>query len=127
MNGKSFFQKDCMVWGVGLWLFGYLLGFLFYAFMPAEMIGWFITPIGVVFTCIVLWKWVHIRALAEGLIVGFFWSVIAIILDYIFIVKLLNPTDGYYKLDVYLYYASMFLLPIIAATLGQNDNPGLPD
>lgn len=34
------------------------------------------------------------------------------ILDYVFIVKAFNPSDGYYKVDVYLYYALTFLLPV---------------
>jgi hypothetical protein len=31
----------------------------------------------------------------------------------LFIVKLLNPADGYYKADVYLYYALTFISPLI--------------
>ena len=38
----------------------------------------------------------------------------AIVLDYLLIVKALNPADGYYKLDVYLYYALTFILPLAA-------------
>ena len=48
------------------------------------------------------------------------WAVLAIVLDYIFIVKLLAPVDGYYKLDVYLYYANCLLLPLAAAALRRN-------
>ncbi|HEY1303237.1 MAG TPA: hypothetical protein VGF24_06790 [Vicinamibacterales bacterium] len=33
-------------------------------------------------------------------------------LVYLFIVKALKPADGYYKLDVYLYYALTFLIPV---------------
>ncbi len=52
-----------------------------------------------------------IPILAIGL--GLIWTVMAIFLDYIFLVKLLNPADGYYKLDVYLYYTITLILPII--------------
>jgi len=38
---------------------------------------------------------------------------IAVIFDYLFLVKMFKPTDGYYKLDVYLYYILTFLLPLI--------------
>jgi len=31
----------------------------------------------------------------------------------LFIVKAFKPADGYYKLDVYLYYALTFALPLI--------------
>lgn len=45
------------------------------------------------------------------------WTLIAIIFDYFFLVKLLKPADGYYKLDVYLYYSLTFILPVVAGTL----------
>jgi hypothetical protein len=32
-------------------------------------------------------------------------------------VKLLNPADGYYKFDVYLYYLIALVLPMAAARL----------
>jgi hypothetical protein len=41
------------------------------------------------------------------------WVLIAIACDYLFLVKALKPADGYYKLDVYLYYALTFVLPLI--------------
>ena len=28
-------------WGFALWLFGYVLGMLFFAFVPKEFIGWY--------------------------------------------------------------------------------------
>ena len=42
-------------------------------------------------------------------------TAMAIVLDYLFIVKAFNPPDGYYKLDVYLYYALTFLAPLAVA------------
>jgi hypothetical protein len=42
------------------------------------------------------------------------WTLIAIVFDYLFIVKTLMPADGYYKLDVYLYYALTLILPLVA-------------
>ena len=39
------------------------------------------------------------------------------VMDYVFIVLLLQPADGYYKLDVYVYYASAFILPVLAGWL----------
>ena len=37
---------------------------------------------------------------------------IAIVCDYFFLVKVFNAADGYYKLDVYLYYTLTFALPL---------------
>jgi len=38
------------------------------------------------------------------LLLAISWTLIAIIFDYLFLVKVFKPADGYYKLDVYLYY-----------------------
>ena len=99
-------------WGSGLWLIGYLLGIVLFAFVPAALIGWIITPIGVVITV-----WVLLRVKGEPLwfyaMLSAVWTLLAVILDYVFIVKAFNPSDGYYKADVYLYYALTFLLPVI--------------
>lgn len=104
-------------WGFALWLFGYLLGFLFYPLVPVAMIGWCVTPFGLAAVCFVLWKWIRAGSLRDGLMVGAVWCAIAIVCDHVFIVKLLDPPDGYYKLDVYIYYAVTLALPVIVARL----------
>ena len=108
---------DLFGWGFALWLFGYLLGFVFYAFVPPAQIGWYVMPLGIAATCLVLWKFVAFDTLTDGVWLGIAWAAIAVVFDYLFIVKLLDPPDGYYKPDVYLYYALMLLLPIGAAFL----------
>ena len=108
----KFLIRDVLGWGLLLWLVGYLLGFVFYAFVPVALIGWLVTPFGIALTCFVLWKWVRVDRWSAAMLLGIGWSVIAIVCDYAFIVKLLNPSDGYYKLDVYLYYLLMFALPV---------------
>lgn len=119
MDRKRVIQRNGIGWGIGLWLFGYILSILFSLLMPLEMIRWFVTPISVVATCIVLWKWVHVRTLRTGFIIGAIWCALAVILDYLFIVMLLSAPSGHYQLDAYLYYASLLLLPAIAVTLRQ--------
>lgn len=102
--------KDSFGWGFLLWLIGYILGFLFFAFVPPAMIGWVIMPIGTAITLWVLFKKIKID---NFLLLAIIWTIIAIVLDYFFIVKALKPADGYHKLDVYLYYALTFILPLI--------------
>jgi hypothetical protein len=106
-----------ILWGLGLWLFGYLLGFVFFALVPTEQLGWYIMPFGIAATCLVLWRWLKLDSLQNGVTTGVIWTVIAVIADYLLIVKLLQPPDGYYKLDIYLYYALTFLLPVVFAVL----------
>ena len=107
------FLKDAFGWGVTLWLIGYILGMILFAFVPAGLIGWIIFPIGTVLTIYILLKKIKGETLQYYFLIALIWTAIAIIADYFLIVKALNPPDGYYKLDVYLYYALTFLLPLI--------------
>ena len=114
---QRFVIRDCIGWGVLLWLIGYAFGIVLFPLVPPAMLGWYIMPIGLLVTAFVLWKWVRVEAWSRAVLLGIIWCAIAVVLDYVFIVKMLKPADGYYKLDVYLYYASAFLLPVIAALL----------
>jgi hypothetical protein len=105
--------KDSLGWGFILWLIGYVLGIILFFVLPASSIGWFILPVGLIITLWVLLKKIKGGTLQYYLMLAAVWTVIAIVLDYLLIVKALNPADGYYKLDVYLYYALTFIIPII--------------
>ncbi|MFA6252419.1 MAG: hypothetical protein WCX74_03395 [Candidatus Paceibacterota bacterium] len=111
MNKKLL--KDYFGWGFVLWLIGYTLGFVFFMIVPKETIGWYIMPIGTVIALWVLFKKVKSRNLRYYFVMAVIWTAMAIVLDYLFIVKALNSGDTYYKLDVYIYYALTFALPII--------------
>jgi hypothetical protein len=105
--------KDALGWGFALWIIGYILGFIFFAIVPPSLIGWVIMPIGIAVTLWVLLKKIKGDSFIYYLIVAVAWTLIAIIFDYLFIVIMLHPVDGYYKLDVHLYYALTFILPLI--------------
>lgn len=107
------FLIDFLGWGILLWLIGYILGIVFYMFLPSSIIGWVIMPIGVLISLFILIKKIQSTSLKYYLIVALVWTLIAIIFDYFFLVKIFKPADGYYKLDVYLYYGLTFLLPIL--------------
>jgi hypothetical protein len=111
--------KDITLWGLALWLAGYLLGFIFYALVPTSAIGWCVMPFGILMTCWVLRTRIGAQPIGYAALLGLGWALIAIAGDYLFLVKLLDPPDGYYKLDVFLYYAVTFLLPIGASLLEQ--------
>jgi hypothetical protein len=105
--------KDALGWGVVLWLIGYLLGIVLFMFVSQGMIGWFIMPIGIALSLWILFKKVRGDSWPYFLKIAISWTAIAVIFDYLFLVKLFKPQDGYYKLDVYLYYLSTFLLPLL--------------
>ncbi len=104
--------KNSLVWGFILWLIGYILSFILFFIVPSSFIGWAIMPIGIVITSWVLFKKIKSEDFKYYLVLSITWTVIAVALDYLFIVKALNPADGYYKPAVYLYYVLTFALPL---------------
>jgi hypothetical protein len=111
---------DTLGWGFALWLIGYVLGFILFFVLPPSLIGWIIMPIGALITFWVLFKRVKSVSFRYYLILSVVWTAIAVVFDYLFIVKALSPADGYYKLDVYLYYALTFIIPLIVGWLKYN-------
>lgn len=107
------FLKDSFGWGFVLWLIGYALGFVFFFLMPPTLIGWVIMPIGIVITIWVLINKIRGENFPYYMKLAVIWTLIAVVCDYLFLVQLLKPEDGYYKVDVYLYYLSTLLLPNI--------------
>ena len=111
MNKQIF--KDTIGWGVALWLIGYVLGIVLFPVVAPSMIGWVIMPIGIAVTLWALFKKVKSESFKDYFLIAFVWTLLAIILDYLFLVMVFKPVDGYYKLDVYLYYVLTFVLPIV--------------
>lgn len=105
--------KEMLGWGVLLWLVGYLLGIVLFMVVPQSMIGWIIMPIGILLTFWILLKKVKSNTFNDYLLLAIVWTLIAIVFDFLFLVKLFQPADGYYKLDVYLYYTVTFCLPLL--------------
>jgi len=106
--------KDALAWGAGLWLIGYVLGIVLFAVVPVNLIGWIIMPVGIAITVWVAFKKVKGETLRHYCLVALAWTLIAVLGDYVFIVQAFKPADGYYKLDVYLYYALTITIPLLA-------------
>lgn len=106
---------NTLLWGFLLWLFGYILGIVFFMLVPAEAIGYYVLPIGVIATIWVLLEKIERESFTCYAMVGVFWAIIAVLLDYVFIV-LLFQSASYYKPDVYLYYLLALFLPAAVGT-----------
>lgn len=104
--------KDSFGWGIILWLVGYILGIILFMVVPQSLIGWVIMPIGTALTLWVLFKRIKRKTLKYYILLGVIWTVIAILCDYMFLVKAFKA-DGYYKLTVYMYYFLTFTLPLL--------------
>ena len=120
MKADKKFYKDTFGWGFLLWLIGYILGIILYMLMPVSAIGWIITPFETLFTLWVLIKKINSYSFQYYLVIGIVWTILAVVLDYFLIAKAFNAEDGYYKFDVYLYYALTFILPIIVGLRKQS-------
>lgn len=107
------FLKDSLGWGFILWLIGYVLSIILFMVAPAYLIGYVLTPVGAGCSLLVLWKKIKSQNLSYYFYVGLVWLGLAVVLDYLLIVKAFNPADGYYKWDIYLYYSLTILLPLI--------------
>lgn len=106
--------KDMAGPGTGLWLIGYLASLALY-FTPLweTMGGWILLVIFTPVTVAIAWWWFKQREtfpLPYYAKVGIAWMLIAIVLDYLFIVRLFQAT--YYGTDVFVYYAMTFLIPV---------------
>jgi hypothetical protein len=118
MNKK--FLLDSFGFGILLWFIGYVLGILLFVVVPPALLGWVIMPIGIVIALWVLIKKINSLKSEYYLSIAIVWTIIAVIFDYFFLVQVFKPQDGYYKLDVYLYYLFTFLLPLIVGYLKSN-------
>ena len=106
--------KDTAGPGILFWLVGYLAGIVLFFTPFKDSMGWVMlftfTPFTIVFT----WWWFRQRgylSLQYYAGIGIAWALIAVMLDYLFIVMLFN-SPAYYSLHIYLYYALMFLIPV---------------
>jgi hypothetical protein len=104
---------NTLIWGFVLWLIGYSAGFILFFIVPKAYIGWVITPFATILTIWVIMKKVRRPELMCYFGLGLLWTLMAVGLDYIFLVKMLKTGSSYYKPDVFLYYILTFTLPMI--------------
>jgi len=130
------FLKDAFGWGAGLWFIGYVLGMIAFMTVSTSMIGWVVSPIGTLIALWVLFRKVNPPKdqvgkleMAYYLKIAIVWTIIAIVFDYLFLVLVFKPANGYYKLDVYFYYITTFALPLLIGVFKTSNfkKIGLPD
>ncbi len=104
--------KDTAGLGTVLWLIGYLASLLLFFSPFAGIMGWVLLAVCTPVTIAIAWWWFRARDLALRYYagVGVAWTVLAVVLDYLFIVLLLHAT--YYGPDVFVYYALTFVIPV---------------
>jgi hypothetical protein len=106
-------MKDTAGLGTSLWLMGYLASLVLFFSPYAGVMGWiliaFFTPV----TIAIVWWWFRKRGhlpLQYYAGAGVAWVLIAVVLDYLFIVLLFQA--NFYGIDVFVYYTVTFLIPV---------------
>ena len=105
---------DAPALGIFVWLIGYLAGIVLYFFLSPDILGWVLFAVFTPIVILLCYRRFGKRneSISYYAFVATAWLIIAVAFDYLFLVKLLNPPI-YYKLDVYIYYASTFLIPFL--------------
>jgi hypothetical protein len=116
-NGKNTSMKqwikDTAGLGTALWLMGYLASLVLFFSPYAGIMGWVLLVIFTPVTIVIVWWWFSRRELLPlqyYVKVGVAWVLIAVVLDYLFIVLMFQA--AYYGTDVFLYYSVTFLIPV---------------
>jgi hypothetical protein len=116
--------KDTAVLGTVLWLIGYLASLVLFFTPYAGTMGWILLAVFTPVTIVIVYLWFRKRErlpLPYYAGVGVAWVLIALVLDYLFIVLLFQA--NYYNIDVFVYYALTFLIPVgIGLFLSRNRN-----
>jgi hypothetical protein len=89
--------------------------------VPQGVLGWVIMPAGIAVTLWVLVKKIKSKKFWYYLKLAAIWTLIAVVFDYLFLVKVFKPVGGYYKLDVYVYYVLTFIMPLVAGWIKLKD------
>lgn len=120
--------KDTAGLGTLFWLIGYLASMVLYFTPLSSVMGWVILVIFTPVTIVITWWWFRTRehlTLRYYAGVGVAWMLIAVVLDYFFIVRLFGAAT-YYAPDVFLYYALMFLIPVGVGLYLDRAGPATP-
>jgi hypothetical protein len=105
--------RDTLVLGTFFWLIGYLASLVLFFSPIAGIMGWILLVVFTPITVAITWWWFRKReplSLQYYAGVGVAWMLIAMVLDFLFIVLVFQT--AYYKPDVYLYYIITFLIPV---------------
>lgn len=104
---------DTLGLGFGLWLLGFALGMMLFPFVAVAVMGRYIIAIMLPVTLYV--AYVRLAALRETiayyLTVGISWLLIAVVMDYAFLVKAFS-VQNFYDTDILMSYALSFLVPV---------------
>jgi hypothetical protein len=105
---------DMLGLGFAIWLIGYVASIILWGFVSHDILGWVLFVVFIpLMVYLPYWRFRNRKETAGYyFMVALVWLLIAVVFDYLFIVKLFNSPD-YYKLDVFVYYTVTFLMPLL--------------
>ncbi len=105
---------DALGFGILLWVAGFALGMIFFPFIPVAYIGLPIVAVIVPLTFLISYYRFKEKGFDKTyyITVAVAWFLIAVIFDYIFLVRGFN-VQNYYDADLLAYYALTLLAPIV--------------
>jgi hypothetical protein len=103
--------------GLLIWLIGYIASIVLWGAVSPDMLGWVLFVVFLPLMIYIPYSRFRNRKETVGyyLLMASVWVLIAVVLDYLFIVQMFN-SQSYYKLDVYVYYAITFIAPFLIGT-----------
>jgi hypothetical protein len=104
---------DAVLLGSAIWLIGYIVSIILYGLVPSSLLGWvlfvLLAPLTVYITYLRFRK--RKETAAYYFAVALVWVMLAVVFDYLLIVKAFGA-QGYYKADVFVYYLTTFIITI---------------
>lgn len=104
-------QRQALLLGVAVWLLGFALSLVLFTFVPLPVLGWVLLgPL----LLVTVGAAAHVDPPnpREALPVALGWLGLALILDNVFVVRLFG-VQAFYDLDVAVYYAATFAIPLL--------------
>lgn len=107
-------SMDTVGWGLILWLVGFALGMMLFPFVPVKYIGLPILAVYIPLTIFIAYKRFKNFGASTSyyFLVAAVWFGLALVLDYILIVRAFK-SENYYDFDAMIYYFATFLIPSI--------------
>lgn len=116
---KKYALVDTLVYGLVIWLVGFVLGMVLFPFVEISVMGWILMPVTLI---VALFLSMRIRrkrsaaAVSTFIGVGLSWVALSLILDYAILVKGYSA-ENFYDVDIIIYYIGVLLIPIIVSLL----------
>lgn len=114
---KKYALVDTLIYGLVIWLVGFVLGMVLFPFVEISVMGWILMPVTLIVALLLSLRIRRKRsagAVSYFIGVGLSWVALSLILDYAILVKGYDA-ENFYDVDIIIYYVGVLLIPILAS------------